>query len=191
MMIIRRTATVVSTVSIALALAGCSNGMKKTFGLEANPPNAYEVGTLPPLALPPELGQLPQPNPGQAPTQEVSAAQQGANIVAPGNALVSNNKPISPAGQALLAQAGPAPAANIRAEVNQNAAVTSRSGGFLDRLLNGSSTNSTVLNANAEQSRLQENAALGQPVTSGNTPDLQSEAESTFKKLEHLFLTTP
>lgn len=191
MMIIRRTATVVSTISIALALAGCSNGMKKTFGFEANPPNAYEVGTLPPLTLPPELGQLQRPNPGQAPTQEVSAAQQGANLVAPGNALISNNQPVSPAGQALLAQAGPAPAANIRAEVNQNAAVTSRSGGFLDRLLNGGSTTPTVLNANAEQTRLQENAALGQPVTSGNTPDLQSEAESTFKKLEHLFLTTP
>ena len=55
-MITRSALAVPSTILLALALAGCSDNMKKSFGLEANPPDAYQVGTLPPLSLPPELG---------------------------------------------------------------------------------------------------------------------------------------
>lgn len=173
MITIPRFVIMASTVSAALALAGCSNGIKKTIGLQADPPDAYQVGSLPPLSLPPELGMLPKPNPGEPPTQVVNSAQQGANIVAPGNALITNNQPLSPAGQALLAQAGPAPAGNIRAEVNQNAAVASRSGNFITRLMGENPSAPTVVDASAEQRRLQENAALGKPVTTGQTPQAQ------------------
>lgn len=188
MMIIRRTVASASTLFVALALAGCSSGMKKTFGLEADPPNAYEVGTLPPLSLPPELGQLPAPNPGQPPSQQVSAAQQGANIVAPANALItSNTTALSPAGQALLAQAGPAPTGNIRAEVNQNAAVANRSGSFVGQLMGDNGGTSTVLNADAEQRRLQENAALGLSPTAGVTPQVKQQNGGLLQTLENLF----
>lgn len=187
MIIIRRTVAVASTLSVALALAGCSNGLKKTFGLEADPPNAYEVGTLPPLSLPPELGQLPAPNPGQPPTQEMNAAQQGANVVAPANALMTQKQALSPAGQALLDQAGPAPAGNIRAQVNQNAAIANRSHGFVSRLLNGGSNAPTVVDANAEQRRLQENAALGRPVTAGQTPQEKTGSPGLLQRLEGWF----
>lgn len=187
MMIIRRTVAVVSTISVALALTGCSNGLKKTFGLEANPPNAYEVGTLPPLSLPPELGQLAKPNPGQPPTQELSAADQGADVVAPGNALMTGSQSLSPAGQALLAQAGPAPAGNIRAVVNQNAAIASRSGGFVNQLMGTNANAPTVVDAGAEQRRLQENAALGQPVTAGATAQVKEGSSGLLRTLEGLF----
>lgn len=187
MMIIRRTAAVATTLSVALALAGCSTGMKKTFGLEANPPNAYEVGTLPPLSLPPELGRLPVPNPGQPPTQGMSAAQQGAEVVAPGNALLTNNQPLSAAGQALLSEAGPVPAGNIRAEVNRNAAVASRPGSFVNQLMGGNSNTPTVVDAGAEQRRLQENMALGNPVTTGQTPQMKPESTGLLHTLENLF----
>lgn len=187
MMIIRRTVASASTLFVALALAGCSPGMKKTFGLEADPPNAYEVGTLPPLSLPPELGQLPAPNPGQPPSQQVSAAQQGANIVAPGNALLTSSPALSPAGQALLAQAGPAPTGNIRAVVNQNAAVASRSGGFVGQLMDTKGNAPTIVNADAEQRRLQENAALGLSPTAGATPQVKQGGPGLLHTLENLF----
>lgn len=187
MMIIRRTVAIASTLSVALALAGCSNGMKKTFGLEADPPNAYEVGTLPPLSLPPELGQLPAPNPGQPPTQEVDPAQQAADIVAPGNALLTNHQTLSPAGQALLNQAGPAPTGNIRAVVNQNAAIASRPSGFVSQLMGGNVKSPTIVDASAEQRRLQENAALGKPVTAGSTPETKAVPPGLLQKLENLF----
>lgn len=187
MMIIRRTLAVASTLSVALALAGCSNGMKKTFGLEASPPDAYQVGALPPLSLPPELGQLTAPNPGQPPTQEVSAAQQGANVVAPGDALLTGNQPTSAAGQAFLGEAGPAPAGDIRAEVNRNAAVASRPGSFVNQLMGTNPNAPTVVNAGAEQSRLQENAALGKPVTAGQTPQETPVSTGLLQKLKNLF----
>ena len=165
----RRAIAVPSAILLALALAGCSTGMKKTFGLEANPPDAYQVGTLPPLSLPPELGQLQAPNPGQPPTQQVSAAEQGANVISPQNALPGGDQS-SAAGQAFLNQAGPAPQGNIRAEVNQNAAVSSRSPGFVSNLMGNGPQPQPVVNPDEEQRRLQENAAMGQPATNGATP---------------------
>lgn len=176
-----------STMLAALALAGCSDGMKKTFGLEANPPDAYQVGTLPPLSLPPELGQLQQPNPGQPPTQEASAAQQGADVVSASNALPTGGQTMSPAGEAFLNQAGPAPQGNIRAEVNQNAAVASRSGGFVDKLMGDNPSAPAVVNADEEQRRLQENAALGQPATNGATPQQSSASPGLFQRFLNLF----
>ncbi|MDE2342163.1 MAG: DUF3035 domain-containing protein, partial [Betaproteobacteria bacterium] len=161
--------------------------MKKTFGLEANPPDAYQVGTLPPLSLPPELGQLQQPNPGQPPTQEQSAADQGADVIAPANALPSGSQPVSAAGQAFLDQAGPAPQGDIRAEVNQNAAVASRSGGFVDKLMGTNPNAPAVVNAGEEQRRLQENAAMGQPATNGATPQESSASPGLFQRFLNLF----
>lgn len=183
----RRAIAVPSTIVLALALAGCSSGMKKTFGLEANPPDAYQVGTLPPLSLPPELGQLPAPNPGQPPTQQVSAAAQGASVVVPANALPSNNQPVSAAGQAFLNQAGPAPQGNIRAEVNQNAAVSSKSGSFVNNLMGDNSNAATVVNPSEEQRRLQENAALGQPATNGATPQETTAPPSLWRRFLNMF----
>ncbi|GAN79740.1 DUF3035 domain-containing protein [Acidocella aminolytica] len=186
-MITRRAIAVPSTIVLALALAGCSSGMKKTFGLEANPPNAYEVGSLPPLSLPPELGQLPAPNPGQPPTQEVSAAQEGANVIAPANALPTAPPSMSTADNAFLNQAGPAPQGNIRAQVNQNAAVSSRSSSFVNSLMDDNSNAPTVVNASAEQRRLQENAALGKPATAGATPQETSAPPSLWDRFLNIF----
>ncbi|WP_298223690.1 DUF3035 domain-containing protein [Acidocella sp.] len=186
-MTIRRAIAVPSTILLALALAGCTDGMKKSFGLEANPPDAYQVGTLPPLSLPPEMGQLPPPNPGQPPTQQASAAQQGADVVDAANALPVASQPISAAGQAFLDQAGPAPQGNIRAEVNKNAAVASRSGGFVDKLMGDNPNAPKVVNASEEQRRLQENAALGQPATKGATPEETAASPGLFQRFLDLF----
>lgn len=183
----RRALAVPSTILLALALAGCSSNMKKTFGLQANPPDAYQVGTLPPLSLPPELGQLQAPNPGQPPTQEVNAAQQGANVIAPQGAIANAAQPVSTAGQDLLNQAGPAPDSNIRAQVNQNAAVSSRSGGFVSNIMGNGPQPQPTVNASAEQQRLQENAAMGQPATSGATPQQSNQQPGLLGRFLNLF----
>lgn len=182
-MMIRRAIAIPSTMLLALALAGCSTSMKKTFGLVANSPDAYQVGTLPPLSLPPELGQLPAPNPGQPPTQTVDAAQQGAAVMSPASALNPTNPTLSAAGQSLLDQAGPAPQGNIRAQVNQNAAIASRSSGFVSTLMGTPASAPEVVNAPAEERRLQENAALGKPATTGATPKESTASKGFFSRL--------
>ncbi|MCB5944585.1 DUF3035 domain-containing protein [Acidocella sp. KAb 2-4] len=182
-----RPAAAAATIALALALAGCSDATKKEFGLEANPPDAFQVGTQAPLSLPPELGQLPAPNPGEPPPQQVNAAQQGANIVSPQSALVTPSAGTTPGEQALLQQAGPAPQGDIRAEVNQNALVASKPQGVVSQLVGSGPAPEPVVNAPAEQQRIQENQALGQPVTTGATPQQSDQSPGLFERFLNLF----
>jgi hypothetical protein len=176
-----------SLILFSLALAGCSDSTKKTFGLEANPPDAFDVGTQAPLSIPPELGTLPQPNPGEPRPQQVDAAEAGADIINPENAITAAPSGQTPGEQALLSQAGPAPPATIRAEVNQNALVASKPPGFVSKLMGGGPQPIPTVDANAEQRRIQENEALGQPVTNGATPQDTNQSPNVFQRFLNIF----
>ena len=157
---------------LALAVCGCSNGngFTKTFGLKTNPPDAFAVGTQPPLSLPPELGHLPPPSPGEPRPQFESAAQQGLDTLSPSSSIVAPPGSAGAGEQALLSEAGPPPPPDIRAQVNQDALIDSRSPGFVSGLMGSTPAGEPTVNAPAESRRLQENAALGQPATDGETP---------------------
>jgi hypothetical protein len=171
---------------LALALAGCSDGMKKTFGLEANPPDAFDVGTQAPLSLPPELGELPAPNPGEPRPQQVDAAQEGADALSPESAITPAPAALSPGGQALLEQAGPTPPADIRESVNQSALIAAKPPGFVASLMGAGPQAPATVDAAAESRRLQENSALGQPATTGATPQ-QPPAPGFFQRFLNVF----
>ncbi len=156
--------------ALILALAGCDDATKKTFGLEANPPDAFQVGTEAPLSLPPELGQMTPPNPGQPRPQQIDAATDAANGLVAANALAPTPSNLSPGAAALLQQAGPTPPADIREQVNQNALVASKPPGFIANVLGNGPAPPPAVDAAAEQKRIQQNEALGQPVTTGTTP---------------------
>jgi hypothetical protein len=172
---------------LALALAGCSDSTKKTFGLEANPPDAFDVGTQAPLSLPPELGVLPQPNPGEPRPQQEDAAQAGADVINPANAITPAPSTDTPGEQALLDEAGPAPPPGIRAQVNQSALIASEPPGFVAKLTGGGPAPIPTVDAPAEQQRLQENEALGQPVTTGATPQDSNQKQGFFSKIFSAF----
>jgi hypothetical protein len=170
--------TLAAIATIAtLALAGCSDA-SKTFGLEVTPPDAYDVATEAPLSMPPDLA-LPTPQPGAPRPQQVSASQQAEDVLSPQTALANGDASMGPGQQALLQEAGPTPPSGIRTIVNHQAELESRSPGFVSSLmsLGGGKQGDQVVNAAAEQRRLQENAALGTPATSGATPQ-QSETPS-------------
>lgn len=173
-----------SMLVLALALAGCSDSTKKEFGLEANPPDAFQVGTQAPLSLPPELGQLPAPNPGAPRPQADDAAQDAAGLIAPATPAAPGS---TPGAQALLQQAGPTPPDDIRAQVNQNALVASKPPGFVSSLVGSSPAPAAVVNAPAEQQRLQENEALGKPLTTGDTPQQSDENPGLVRRFLNLF----
>ena len=172
---------------LAIALTGCSSETKKTFGLEANPPDAFQVGTQAPLSLPPELGQLPPPNPGEPRPQQVDAAQAGADVISPANAITAAPSTASPGEDALLQQAGPTPPAGIRAQVNQQALVASKPPGFVSNLLGNGPKPTPTVDASAEQRRLQENEALGQPATNGATPQDSNQSPGFFQRIFNAF----
>jgi Protein of unknown function (DUF3035) len=179
--------SVACAIVLAITLTGCSSETKKTFGLEANPPDAFAVGTQAPLSLPPELGQLQPPNPGQPRPQQIDAAQAGADVINPANAITAAPSAASPGEAALLNQAGPTPPPGIRAEVNQQALIASRSPGFVSNLMGNGPTPQPTVDANAEQRRLQENEALGQPATNGSTPQDSNESPGFFARIWNFF----
>jgi hypothetical protein len=185
--VLARAAATAATISLALALTGCGEGTRKSLGLTANPPDAFQVSTEAPLSLPPELGQLPPPNPGEPRPQQVDAAQQGANIIAPQNAMTAPPSGATPGEQALLEQAGPAPQGDIRAQVNQNAMIASKPPGFVASLMGTGPAPQPTVNAPAEQKRLQKNQALGQPVTTGATPQNSNESPGLLDRFLNLF----
>jgi hypothetical protein len=177
----------VLTLTLTGTLTGCSDGMKKTFGLEANPPDAFDVGTQAPLSLPPELGTLPAPNPGEPRPQQPDAAQAGLDVISPASAITPDSGNLSAGQQSLLDQAGPTPPGGIRAQVNQSALVASKPPGFVSSLLGTGPTPPPTVDAAAESKRLQENAALGEPVTQGSTPQESNANPSVFQRFMNLF----
>jgi hypothetical protein len=189
----RQTRTIVPVLFglAAIGLAGCGQSAEKTFGLELTPPNAFDVATEAPLSVPPELGQLPEPVPGEPRPQQVSASQQAEEVLSPQSALTGSatGASMGPGQQALLAEAGPQPPRHIRSMVNAQANLESRSPGFVSSLMfwNSGKPAPDLVNAPAEQRRLQENSALGAPVTQGNTPQETAPNTGFFGRLLNIF----
>jgi len=183
----KRSPAAAAALLLCASLAACSTATKKTFGLEANPPDAFDVGTQAPLSLPPELGVMQPPNPGQPRPQQVDAAQAGADTLDPDNALAPAPGNTTPGEQALLSEAGPAPPPGIRATVNQNALVASRPPGFVAKLMDTAPSPAPTVDAAAEQKRLQEDEALGQPATAGSTPQDSNKQPGFFSRILGIF----
>jgi hypothetical protein len=169
-----------ATVAV-LSLAGCGD-VERSFGLVRDTPDEFTVETRAPLSMPPSY-QLTPPSPGAARPQEVPSNVAAENALAPETALSGNAAgPTTPGQQALVAQAGPAAPADIRATVDAEAPRDRPSRSLTDRLMfwQPAGPAGTVLDPVAESRRLRENAALGQPATNGATPALGEKKSSGF-----------
>jgi len=158
-----------------LLLAACGgNSVSKTLGLASASPDEFTVTTRAPLSVPPDLQNpvLPAPTPGLARPQEAPLSQQAEDTLEPQSALApASAGPDSPGQEALMAQAGPAAPADIRAVVGAEA-VKDEQASLTERLLFWQSKPlpGAVVDAPAEEARLQKDAALGESPTTGETP---------------------
>jgi Protein of unknown function (DUF3035) len=167
-----------------LALSGCQAALNE-LGMGKHPPDEFVVVTHPPLQLPANYD-LVTPQPGAPRPQEESAAQLaeaavvGTGAQAEGSDTASSTQ-IVPSGpatageEAFLQNAGVSKAdPKIRQLVDSEA--QAESDAIKDNLYNKilfwqtQPPPGTVVDAKAEQQRLQENAALGKPLTQGPTP---------------------
>lgn len=152
----RKRALVSVIVSLAMGcllcpmLAGCATA-SSFFSLREKSPNAYDVTTESLLALPPNFNRLPKPMLGVPPTQGTDSAQAAEALLDPQAIVDSQDRSATQGQRALLEAAGPAPS-NPQAELDRN------------------STSSTIVDAEAEWRRIQEDVALGKPITLGKTP---------------------
>ena len=166
----------------ALCLAGCGD-VERTFGLVHDAPDEFTVETRAPLSIPPDF-QLRPPSPGATRPQEVSSDQAAEAAIAPDTALGATTPPgpTTAGQQALVSQAGAPAPADIRRRVDSEVALDHAPRTLADRLMfwQPSGPPGTVIDPGKESQRLRENAALGQPVTNGETPAVPDKPKSSF-----------
>jgi len=170
-----RLALIVAAIGV---LSGCESA-KEAFGLNKSSPDEFAVVTRAPLAIPPEF-RLRPPAPGAQRLQEATTTQAAREILvrnAARPATAGGPPGLSQGESALLRQAG-ALNANplVRNEVDrETTALVSADRTLVDRLIfwQKAQEPGEVIDPERESRRLRENAALGQPVTSGQTPTIE------------------
>ena len=169
-------------VSGVLLLAGCS-GVQEQFSLTSTPPDEFKVTTRAPLAVPPDFNLRP-PAPGEPRPQEGTATQQAKQVIfrASDNAELTLEEAMRADGRtlgerALLIEAQADQAqSGIRQVVERESKTLREEDGYLYDVLvfwRDEEPPGQIIDAEAEAKRLQENAALGKPVTAGETPTIE------------------
>ena len=187
----RRTSILVAALAVGLPLAtgGCSS-LKETLGLSKQSPDEFKVVSRAPLSMPPDYNLKP-PTPGAPRPQEGTPRDQAAAAVFQYSNTTSASMPadaIPPVGEgesesaqssgesALLQSAGASGVdPNIRQLVDSETAEDEANSRTLADTLTfwrEPEPYGEVVDPAAEQKRLQENSALGKPVTEGETPTI-------------------
>ena len=204
----RRTPILIAALAVALPLAtgGCS-GVKETLGLTKQSPDEFKVVSRAPLSMPPDYNLRP-PTPGSPRPQEGTPRDQAQQAVLgiPADAIPPIGEgeaetALSSGESALLQSAGATGVdPNIRqlvdTETAEDAADSREAFAHLLRAEGDSKTLAdtlvfwrepepygTVVDPAAEQKRLQENAATGQPVTEGETPTVVRKKKGALEGL--------
>jgi hypothetical protein len=166
-----------------LSLSGCGGQVRQALGMTKHSPDEFLTVAHAPLTLPPDYNLRP-PQPGAPRPQEGTAAEQAQT------ALYANNGGTAPtyassydsatgvaqsSGEvALLQNAGAAGIdPGIREQIDsETAAQIERDKSLIERLVfwRTQEPYGTVIDPVGESKRLQDNQALGKPVTEGETP---------------------
>ncbi len=183
--------TLFAVSALPLLLAGCGDNVMRNLGLAHDAPDEFQVTTRAPLSMPPDFNTLQQPTPGVRRPQEQSPRDAAEAVLNPqasfdrasgrqGTARASGGE------AALLSAAGPNAPADIRSQITRESeSLNSADRGLTDRLLFWRDTPQpgTALDAQREAQRLRDNAAQGQPQTTGDTPVIQRENRGLFEGL--------
>ncbi len=169
-----------------LLLSGCGgDDVSRTFGLQRDSPDEFQVTTRAPLSMPPDFALRP-PRPGMARAQDQTGPEAAQAVLAPQAALSAREAGVTPGTAALLDAAGPRAPADIRARVEQDSALERPSRTVVDRLMfwrRSGEPGGLAVDPQRESQRLRENAAMGQSVTEGDSRIIQPRSRSLFDRL--------
>ncbi len=178
---VSRLSAAASMVVLALAVGGCET-LRGAAGLTKKAPDEFRVVSRAPLSMPSHYG-LKAPRPGMARPQETDVPSQARQIVLDSGTAGSKKKAVidlpggGPGEIALLTKAGVDKSdPKIRQLVNTESAVLAETrSGLVEQLIfwRGPKPSGKAVDADKEARRLRENAALGRPVTEGETPIIQ------------------
>lgn len=182
---VKKWAGLVVVFTTALAVSACSNfNPRKTLGLENQAPDEFTVLSKAPLTVPPDFTLRP-PKPGAVRSQDLDPQLRAKESVfgsdpdrlgAITRFTTAGELPASksPGEISLLQLAGVDQRdPNIREIINQETSIlTERETTFVDDLIfwQDPQPSGTVVNPTEEARRIQENQAVGEAVTQGETP---------------------
>ncbi|CCQ72294.1 DUF3035 domain-containing protein [Magnetospira sp. QH-2] len=172
-----RRITTALVIVLGLSLGGCSD-TKEILGIGTKQaPDEFTVYSRAPLSMPPDFGLRP-PAPGTARPEVTDPATTARRAMLAGRTARNSKPPQATAGtEALLRNAGAIgidPA--IREEVNrETSALVREDEGFTDSLLFWQKKDPTgeIIDPKKESERIKSNQALGEPVTTGETPVIE------------------
>jgi hypothetical protein len=183
-----KTLRLFTVAGLVLGLSACG-GFNEQLGLTKQSPDEFRVVSRAPLTVPPNF-QLRPPEPGAPRPQVGTPTQQAERAVFRNSQSAGQRNAATPrtAGeQALLNAAGASQVdPNIRQLVNRETnRINEESEAFVDNLVfwNTQSPAGTIVDPVAERRRLQENAALGQPTTTGPTPQIERRRKAPLEGL--------
>lgn len=199
----RRAAVVAAVMAVGALLGGCGE-FRGALGMEKDPPDEFQVVSRAPLALPPNFDLRP-PEPGAVRPQEGSTTDMAAEKIlgrristASSETGKSTGPLVQAAPRAPVSVASSGEAAlraelhlddadpNIRQLVNQETADFVYETKYpIDNLLfwKDKPEAGIVLDAQKESQRLRENAALGRPVDTGETPSIERKRGGFLQNL--------
>jgi hypothetical protein len=180
-------ALLLGAASLLLSACGSDSNLARNFGFVRDAPDEFTVTTQAPLSMPPDYALRP-PRPGAARPQTRSEREAAAEALDPQLALAAPGAAaggLTPGQQALIAQAGPPAPANVRGQVDRQAASGQPSQGFIDRLMFWRSPPQPgeVVDARQETERLRRDAALGKSPATGPTPIIRNKPKGLLEGL--------
>ncbi len=171
--LVRALAALLAVAGIA-GLAGCG-GVGKSLGFGKQSPDEFAVVRNAPLTLPPEYTLRP-PRPGAPRPQEESLRVQAESSIF-GEDSVATTRPESEGEYAFLREADALETnPEIRRLINEEFTIFAQEDeGFFESLLfwRADEKQGEVVDATGEAQRLNENAAMGLPPDSGETPVIE------------------
>ncbi len=177
--------------AMVLALSACE-GVKKQLGFTKQSPDEFKVVSRAPLTLPPDYNLRP-PELGIPRPQEGTTSQQAKNAIFRLQPEVGTLEPKiesddrSLAELSLLKAAGAGQAdPNIRRIIDaETLRLNAEGDDFLEALVfwRDPQAPGEIVDASEEAKRLRENAALGKPVTDGETPTIERKRKALLEGL--------
>jgi hypothetical protein len=168
--------TVVIAAIAALSLSGCAE-TRRALGYDKAPPDEFAVVSRAPLSQPPDFALRP-PDPGAARPQEGTTSDQAKAVLfgSQATAKTAAFTDRSAGERFLLTKAGADKAQpDIRRKVNEDAsALAEANQSFTDEILfwQKKAPPGDVVDAAKEAKRIEDDTALGKPVTEGDTPKI-------------------
>lgn len=175
-------ARLAATAALVLLVGACEQ-LREQMGLNKSAPDEFRVVAQAPLEMPGDLQTLPTPQPGAPRPQEGTPTDQARRSVFGAGSSQGAAVGQSGAEVALVTKVGAAEP-NIRQTVDaETAAYNEDESSLLDSITfwRDPEPHGTIVDSEKEAQRIKENAALGKPVTEGETPVIVRKQKAIFE----------